>query len=351
MAVIATAISFFVIILAVAVSSGFRQEIRDGLSYMAGDIRLDDDPYVNADSTLIASIKGTSGVKDAVPVIYRAGIVKNGTDIQGVMVKGIPGRDSSLSVSIPSRLSRELGLKAGDPMLTYFVEERLKVRKFIVESVYECPVETEESMIVFAPIEDIRRLNGWEGEEASAIEVTLNDSGKDAADEVAYILGAKTSLYPNTIRSEYPQLFGWLDLLDFNVVVLLILMTVVAGFNMISGLYILLFRNVSTIGILKTLGMTDRAISEVFLRVAARIVAIGMAAGNALALVFCIVQNSTHIIKLNPENYFLSSVPAKIDLPFILAADAASFCAIMLLLLIPTLFIAKVDPAQTAKSE
>lgn len=351
MAVAATAISFFVIILAVAVSSGFRQEIREGLSSMAGDISLTDNPYVKADSTLLSTIQTIPGVKNAAPVIYRAGIIKNGTEIQGVMVKGVPWRDSSLSVSIPSKLSRELGLQPGDPMLTYFVEDRLKVRKFTVESVYECPVETEESMVVFAPLGDLRRLNGWQSDEASAIEVVLNNQEKETADRIAYLLGTATSLYPDTIRGRYPQLFDWLDLLDFNVVVLLILMTVVAGFNMISGLYIFLFRNISTIGILKTLGMTDRAISEVFLRVAARIVATGMAIGNALALIFCMVQNQTHLIRLNPENYFLSSVPARIDIPFILAADAIAFCAILLMLLIPTLFIAKVDPAQTAKTE
>ena len=351
MAAAATAISFFVIILAVAVSSGFRQEIRDGLSRMAGDISLTDGTFVEADSSLLCTIQGTPGVRDAIPVIYRAGIVKSGTEIQGVMVKGIPGRDSSLSVSIPTKLSKELGLQAGDPMLTYFVEDRLKVRRFTVESVYECPVETEESMVVFAPIEDIRRLNGWQSDEASAIEVTLKDSDRDETDRTAYMLNATTSLYPDMIRNRYPQLFDWLDLLDFNVVVLLVLMTIVAGFNMISGLYIFLFRNISTIGILKTLGMTDRAISEVFLRVAARIVATGMAVGNALALLFCVVQDSTHLLKLNPENYFLSSVPVRIDIPFMLVADAVAFCAIMLMLLIPTLFIAKVDPAKTAKAE
>ena len=351
MAVAATAISFFVIILAVAVSSGFRQEIREGLSSMAGDISLTDEPYVMADSTLLSAIQAVPGVRNASPVIYRAGIIKNGPAIQGVMVKGVPWRDSSLSVSIPSKLSRELGLQPGDPMLTYFVEDRLKVRKFNVESVYECPVETEESMVVFAPLGDLRRLNGWQSDEASAIEVALNNQDRETTDKIAYTLGTATSLYPETIRNRYPQLFDWLELLDFNVVVLLVLMTAVAGFNMISGLYIFLFRNIPTIGILKTLGMTDRAISEVFLRVAARIVATGMAIGNALALIFCIVQNHTHLISLNPENYFLSSVPARIDIPFILAADAIAFFSILLMLLIPTLFIAKVDPAQTAKTE
>ena len=149
----------------------------------------------------------------------------------------------------------------------------------------------------------------------------------------------------------FPQLFDWLDLIDFNVYAILLLMTVVAGFNMISGLLILLFRHVSTIGTLKTLGMGNRAVAGVFLRVGARSAAIGMAAGNALALLFCLVQGTTHWIKLNPENYFVSFVPVHVNLPGILLADAAAFAGILLLLLIPTLFISKVDPAQTVKAE
>ena len=149
----------------------------------------------------------------------------------------------------------------------------------------------------------------------------------------------------------FPQLFDWLDLIDFNVYAILLLMTVVAGFNMISGLLILLFRHVSTIGTLKTLGMGNRAVAGVFLRVGARTAAIGMAAGNVLALLFCLIQGTTHWIQLNPENYFVSFVPVHVNLPGILLADLAAFAGILLLLLIPTLFISKVDPAKTVKAE
>ena len=126
-------------------------------------------------------------------------------------------------------------------------------------------------------------------------------------------------------------------------------MTIVAGFNMISGLLIMLFENISTIGLLKSLGMNDRAISKVFLTSAAVLVLKGMLAGNALALLFCLVQDRTHFLKLDPENYFVSFVPVEVDVPAVLLADAAAFVVIMLLLLIPTLFISKVDPAQTVR--
>ena len=132
---------------------------------------------------------------------------------------------------------------------------------------------------------------------------------------------------------------------------ILVLMTIVAGFNMISGLLILLFRNISTIGTLKSMGMTDRAISEVFLRVAANLVFKGMLIGNAIALLFCLVQGTTRLIRLNPDNYFVSFVPVHVNPLLIVGADVVSFAVILLLLLIPCLFISRVDPATTVRAQ
>jgi lipoprotein-releasing system permease protein len=151
--------------------------------------------------------------------------------------------------------------------------------------------------------------------------------------------------------NKYPQIFSWLDLIDFNVLIILLLMTVVAGFNMISGLLIMLFRSISTIGTLKAMGMTDRNISSVFLRVASDAVLKGMIAGNLAAIALCLLQKWTHLVHLNPENYFVSFVPIHLNLPLIIVADAISYGLIMLLLLIPTLFISRVDPAQTVRAQ
>ena len=154
-----------------------------------------------------------------------------------------------------------------------------------------------------------------------------------------------------SVVRRYPQLFNWLNLIDLNVLLILVLMTVVAGFNMISGLLILLFRHVSTIGTLKSMGMTDRAISSVFLRMSSTLVLKGMALGNGAALLFCLIQGTTHLIRLDPSNYFVSFVPVSVNLPMILLSDAAAYGVIMLLLLIPTLFISKVDPARTVRAQ
>ena len=185
------------------------------------------------------------------------------------------------------------------------------------------------------------RTNTWVNDLTDEIGMRLLLSGEEGEDSLVATSSVRT----------YGQIFDWLDLLDFNVLVILILMIVVAGVNMISGLLIVLFRNIATIGTLKTLGMGDRAIGKVFLRVAAGVVLRGMLIGNAVGLLFCFVQQATHLLKLDPTNYFVSYVPVHVDIPWILAADLVAFVAIMLLLLIPTLFIARVDPAQTVKAE
>ena len=206
----------------------------------------------------------------------------------------------------------------------------------------------------------MRRLNGWSEAEASLLEVTLKPDFKtegqmkEATSHIGYLMNAyeqeeDDTLIATSVISKYPQIFGWLSLIDFNVFFILLLMTVVAGFNMISGLLIMLFENISTIGLLKSLGMTDMAISKVFLSSSAVLVLKGMAAGNVIAILFCIIQGTTHLLKLNPENYFVSYVPVHLDFGAVLAADAAAFAVIMLLLLIPSLFISKVDPARTVR--
>lgn len=370
------AISFLVMIIAVAVSSGFRNEIRGGISSVSGDIQLqplnmnllDSASPVEKDASYIPHIRQMEGVSEVIPVIYRAGIVKNGTDIHGILVKGLPdgflpfeNSDSvQLAVAIPSRLAEQAGIGEGDRMLTYFVGDKVRARQFNVVSVYDAMVETEAGLIVYASLADLQRLNGWNEGQVSSIEIMLDEDSREEdriselTEETGYLAYAytaedETTVVASSSVSRYPQIFDWLNLLDFNVLFILLLMTVVAGFNMISGLLIMLFENISTIGLLKTLGMTDRSIAKVFLSSSAVLMIKGMAIGNALAIIFCVVQSSTHILKLNPENYFVSFVPVHLDMGLILTADMVSFAVIMLLLLIPCLFISKVDPADTVR--
>ena len=373
------AISFLVMILAVTISSGFRHEIRDGLSSVMGDIQilppdmniLDESSPIEAHPEYLPSVLELDGVSSVVPAVYQAGIVKNGDSIHGIMFKGMEGGPASVGgvdvpdsvsfpVSIPSRLAEIASLEVGDKMLAYFVGEKLKVRRFNVVSVHDVILEADDKIVVVAQMSDMQRLLGWSEDDASALEVVLEHDCKDekSIERLTMEIGALASSYSQdsdapviavSTLSQYPQIFDWLNLIDFNVFFILLLMTVVAGFNMISGLLIILFENISTIGLLKSIGMTDKAIANVFLSSSAFLAGKGMLIGNTLAIVFCLLQGKMHLIPLNPANYFVPYVPVHIVLAWILAADVISFLAIMLMLLIPCIFISKVDPAETVR--
>lgn len=373
------AVSFLVMIIAVTVSSGFRHELRSGLASVTGDIQLirpdmnylDEGTPVDTDLSYMPVLNGMEQIDEVVPVICRAGIVKQEEDIYGVFIKGVPRGtvaqydavpDSlNLGVAVPSSFAEVSGCREGDRLLVYFIGDRMKVRQFNVAHVYEAGVDVDGRYMIYADIEDMRRLNGWSDGQASMLEIRLKPSYRgdeasisEAADEIGFVINSHEteeddSLISISSASRYPQVFGWLDLIDFNVLFILLLMTVVAGFNMISGLLIMLFENISTIGLLKSVGMTDKAIAKVFLSTSSVLLLKGMAIGNALALLFCLIQDRTHILKLDPENYFVSFVPVHVDMGTILLADAIAFVVILALLTIPSLFISKVDPADTVR--
>ncbi len=365
----AVAISFLVMIIAIAVSSGFRHEIRSGLSSISGDIQItppdlnvfDHNAPIERYPSYLSSLESIVAVDEIVPVVYRAGIVKHGGEIHGVIFKGVPSSDTvALGVSIPVRLSEITGIMPGDKMLTYFVSDKVKVRQFNVIGVHDALVQTDDRLVVYADIADLQRLDGWTDGQVSAFEILLGRNSKSESDIIA--ASEEAGAYINAFSSEdeadviamssvmrYPQLFDWLKLIDFNVIFILALMIIVAGFNMISGLLIMLFENISTIGILKAMGMRNLAISKVFLASSSVIVMRGMFIGNLLALLFCLIQGTTHILKLNPENYFVSYVPVHVDIELVLAIDVIAFAVILLLMFIPCMFITRVDPAQTVR--
>ena len=179
---ISIAVSYIVMIVAIAVSSGFRNEVRDALADMGGDIQLspssisimgDADP-IDAKPSYLPLLENIDGVDAVEPAIYKAGIVKAGDDIYGVIVKGVETADTaSLSVSIPRSLSEIGGLSVGDKMLTYFVGEKMKVRNFNVSSVYDPLVEADGRLVVYADIRDLQRLNGWKENEVSMLEIRM----------------------------------------------------------------------------------------------------------------------------------------------------------------------------------
>lgn len=345
----ATALSSFIMIVAVSVASGYRKTLHASISELVSDVVLTDSAAVRFSSALIAELESVDGVSGVEPVVSCPGIVRSGDEIDGVLFKGV----ESSSVRIPNRLAQRLSLSEGDDFLACFIEGKLKARKFRVEQIYSPAVELDDALVVYVPISEMRRVLSLDENEATALEVRLEEDFR-SREQMMYKsgeLGYVSGLYARSSAESYASVFDWMQLVDMNVMVIIVLMCLVAAFNMISGLLIMIMRSTSTIGMLKALGMDNVGVRGLFLRISSRAVLIGLALGNAAALLFCLLQENTHFIKLDPANYFVSYVPVSVSPVHILLADVLAWALVMLLLLIPARQISKVAPAEGIENE
>lgn len=345
----ATALSSFIMIVAVSVASGYRKTLHASISELVSDMVLTDSATLRFSPWLMAELQSVDGVESVSPVVSYPGVVRSGDDIDGVLFKGV----ESSSIRIPKRLAQRLSLSEGDEFLAYFIGDRLKARKFNVGEIYSPSVELDDALVVYVPIAEMRRVLAIGEDEATAIEIRLEERCRSrermiyTAGELGYVSG----LYAKSSAESYASVFDWMQLVDMNVVVIIVLMCLVAAFNMISGLLIMIMRSTSAIGMLKALGMDNGGVRRLFLRILSRAVLAGLAIGNAAALLFCVLQGSTHFIKLDPANYFVSYVPVRVSPAYILLADLLAWALVMLLLLIPARQISKVAPAEGIRNE
>lgn len=381
--VVSVALSIAVIIVAVAVSDGFRSEIGSKARGFSGDvvlaepgmeITLESGP-VKADLSYINKLEDLPFVERVSPVAYKQGILKTDNEISGLLLKGVDstynldfygkflregrlpelnGKSISNEIILSGRVADMLHYKVGDRVVAYFVGEQVRVRSFNLVGIFDAQLEKLDKFLAVGDIRHISRLNGW-GNGVSGYELFLEKEAGEkelaAIEDVIFEnqLEEDTPVIPTSLQEKYYILYDWLHLLDLNVLIILALMIAVAGFNMVSGLLIMLFERISQIGLLKSMGMTNRAVAGIFLTKSAIVVLKGMLWGNAIAVLLCLVQKHFGVISLNPDNYFVSSVPIEFSLAWILAMNLIAFAAIMLIMLLPCHFISRIDPASTMR--
>lgn len=368
-AVLSVALSIMVIIIAISVSRGFRSQMMEKMAAFAGDVNVSvllpsgGSDYINAEEYSLPPLSARDEilsipyVSEVLGVSYRPGMIKTEEDIQGVMLKGVDTLFAEDGCYVSGKLGDLLGFNVGDKATFYFVGQNVKVRRLKILGLFSSSLENLDKFYVICSKKLVNGLNGWEEDRASAYQIMFTDhSDKDYPSRRVQI---GDIVYRSFEGENLPRVSGayddmgnlvdWLRLLDMNVLIILVLMIAVSAFNMISCVLIILFENISSIGVLKSLGMKNSGIKKVFLAKSARIVLTGLAIGNVLAIAFCLLQKHFHFIRLNPENYFISYVPIDISWWSILAADVISFIAIMAILLIPCHFISRIQPSKTIR--
>jgi len=377
-----------VMILAVAIVIGFKQEVRNKLIGFGSHIQIgasfNNQTYetepITIDSILIEKIAAIAEVKHVQRFATQPGIIKTEENFQGIVLKGIDNDfdwnffKSNLvegdifqitdtvtekKVIISQKLSDLLQLRVGDDFLTYFIiDGKVRVRPFTVQGIYSTGFNEYDKLFIIGDIKHIRRLNNWEEDQAGGIEILIRDYDdlNSAYEHVFEIIGNRfdqygSSYFLRTIKQLNPQIFSWLDLLDINVVIILILMTLVAGFTIISGLLILILERTNMIGILKALGADNWSIRKIFLYHSYFLVGKGMIIGNIVGISICFIQDHFGIISLDPNVYYVDTVPIYLTIPSILLINVWTLAAAVLMLTGPSYIITKISPAKSIKFE
>jgi lipoprotein-releasing system permease protein len=226
-----------------------------------------------------------------------------------------------------------------------------RMRKFTVSGIYQSSLEEFDRLFVLADIQQVRKLNNWRPDQVSGFEIAIDDF--DKLDEMTHKVKAltinyssedSTMLRPVSITSKYPQIFDWLNLLDMNVWIILTLIILVAGFNMVSGLLILILERTSMIGTLKAVGSRNKSIRKVFLYLAFFLVGRGMLWGNLAGIGICVLQSYFGIFSLDPASYYLEYVPVNLKLIHLVLLNAGTLLATLLMLLVPSWYVSKISP-------
>ena len=384
---IGVALGLAVMLVTIAVSFGFKHEVREKAVGFSSHIHISNYESgqshealpVAADSALLGRLAAIPSVEHVQRYAAKPGVFRTDNDFIGYILKGV-GEDYDLSfyaqylkegvlpqfsdsvasgnILISRVIADKLQLGVGDKVDSYFLQGTMRARRYTVAGIYETGFNEYDRLFVIADLKAVQALNRWEPDQVTGVEVALTDFSKveDMNWELGTMLDRTEDKYGNqylvqSVTDINPGLFAWLDVLDMNVWLILALMIGVAGFTMISGLLILIIERTQFIGILKALGASNASVRKAFLYLAMLIIGKGMLWGNIVGLGLCAVQKFTGLIPLDPANYYLDRVPIEFNWLFILAVNVVMFVLSVLILIVPSHLISRIYPTKAMRFE
>lgn len=381
------AIGLAVMIVSVAVVIGFKHQVRDKVIGMGSDIVVSSiegaqlyqmNPVVANDS-LLSVIRDISQVSRVQRYATKPGMIMTADNFQGMIVKGVAqeydwtylkahlqeGEIPALTDSVASNrvlvsrsMADKLSLKVGDKLYTYYIEGNVRARRLTVSGIFQTNFSAFDDYFLITDMYTVNRLNGWEPDQVGGVEVAVSDYRflNSVNDDIRGHIQEQTDRYgaiycSRTSEELYPQIFAWLDLLDTNVWVILILMTGVAGFTMISGLLIIILERTQMIGVLKALGADNASIRQIFLSFSVFLIGRGMCWGNVIGLSCCLIQYFFEPIKLDPATYYVNAVPVELHLGWIVLLNVCTLLVSVGMLVGPSYLISHIHPAKSIRFE
>ena len=372
-------IGVLVMIVAMSVVVGFKQEITQKVAGFGSHIQVvnfdnnstyEMQPIYVSDS-LLQTIRAIEHVTHVSTFASKPGIIKTDSAFQGIIFKGtdywtyfeqniVEGTlpTEANEVLLSTELAKQLQLHVGDNFLCYFVQDDLRVRRLYITGLYNTCMSEMDKLFVLGDIALVRQLNAWKENQVSGIEVLVDDLRQlENTTHDVYFLTANrldengNALYTQNLQQMNPNIFGWLDLLDMNVVIIIILMLCVSGFSIVTGLIILILDSVQLIGTLKALGADNQFVRRIFIYQAIMLIGKGMLWGNAIGLVLCALQYFTRAIPLDAASYYVSYVPMAFPWIGWVLLNIGTLLVSWLILLAPSAIITQISPAKVMHFE
>jgi len=384
-AIIGIALGLAVMILSVAIVTGFKSQIRDKIIGFGSHIQIVnydantsfETTPVNKQQKFYPALDTVEGVKHIQVFAIKAGILKTRENIQGAVLKGVgPDFDWSFfkknivrgqafqvndstttdQILISQHIANLLKLDTSDYVGMYFVEDPPRMRRFKIAGIYNTGLEELDKQFILGDIKHVQSLNNWESNQVSGFEVLIRefDQIPRMADLIRNnytyrVFSDGSKLRVISITEKYPQIFDWLNITDINVWVILILMVAVAGFNMISGLLILILERTNMIGLFKAMGSRNWNIRKIFLYLSSFLIGRGLLWGNVIGIALCLVQQHFGLVHLDPTNYMLHTVPINLKISHILLLNVGSLLITVLMLVVPSYVVARISPVKTIR--
>lgn len=387
--IIGIALGVAVMIITLAVVTGFQQQITSKITTFTSHLQINDydqnqsfEPNpITVHDYILKAIDSIPNVKLYQPFATKNGILKTKTDNEGIVLKGVDetydwsnlkpyitqgsvlslNKDTvSKQIFISQTLANKLNIKLNQKMLVYFMSKKKmndttlsgsnyidyepRVKDFYVRGIFNTGFSDIDKNLVFVDLKQIQKLNYWESNEVAGYEVFLKDFNllEQSLEDVNDIVGYKYTV--SSAKQLQNSIFSWLDMIDVNAVVIITLMVLVAAINMISALLILILERTNMIGLLKAFGSSKQSVRKIFFYVSIQLLVKGLLIGNIIGIGFCLIQNYFHMIPLNPTTYYLDSVPINFSILHVLIVNVGTIVICMLMLFLPTLILNKITP-------
>lgn len=375
-AISSIAVGLFVMIISFAILEGFKRTIRDKIISFGSHIQITKFDENDSFEEMPMSVERKNRyskipqVKHIQSVSLKTGLLKTEEEVHGIIFKGVDedfnqsgfkpnlleGRFPNLSdkkdskeVLVSKRMANKLKLKLNDEVLVYFIQNPPRYRKIKITGIYQTGMEEFDEYYIIGDLQLIRKINGWNDTIIGGIEIFVDDFQKLTTTSESVYDAMDIDLQMEVVTEKYIQIFDWLRLLDKNVIIFLVIIMSVAGFNMMSTVVVLMMERTNMIGILKALGASNRQIGLIFLYNGLHILFKGLLVGNILGIGYCLIQYYFHIIPLDPDNYYMNAVPIHWDFLNILMLNLIISLLILLALFVPMIILPNIKPVKAIK--